>query len=156
MVNARQKYDFVIREWRVLNNQISRVAFSTKENWLFPAISKTPSMEAVRSSFARILNQTATWTTGKRGVKLSIVTPPVSFALYNFRHTFATKMAEAGMDPKTLQYILGHADISTTLKYYIGITDSMMEGGRKHMSKLLQNLLQNEENDDNLKIAKAP
>lgn len=34
------------------------------------------------------------------------------------RHTFCTNMAKAGMNPKTLQYIMGHSDISVTLNTY--------------------------------------
>lgn len=34
------------------------------------------------------------------------------------RHTGCTRMAEAGMDPKVLQYVMGHADISVTMGIY--------------------------------------
>lgn len=34
------------------------------------------------------------------------------------RHTFCTRMAERGMNPKTLQYLMGHADITVTLNVY--------------------------------------
>ena len=34
------------------------------------------------------------------------------------RHTFCTKMAHLGMNPKTLQFIMGHSDISITLNLY--------------------------------------
>lgn len=34
------------------------------------------------------------------------------------RHTFCSKMAAARMNPKTLQYIMGHSDISVTLNTY--------------------------------------
>ena len=33
-------------------------------------------------------------------------------------HTGCTRMAEAGMDPKVLQYVMGHADISVTMSIY--------------------------------------
>ena len=35
-----------------------------------------------------------------------------------FRHTFCTNMANQGMNPKTLQYIMGHSNITMTLNYY--------------------------------------
>ena len=34
------------------------------------------------------------------------------------RHTYCSNMAKSGMNPKTLQYLMGHADISTTLNTY--------------------------------------
>ena len=37
---------------------------------------------------------------------------------HSFRHTFCTRMANAGMNPKALQYIMGHANITMTLDYY--------------------------------------
>ena len=37
---------------------------------------------------------------------------------HTFRHTFCTRMANAGMNPKALQYIMGHANITMTLDYY--------------------------------------
>ncbi|MCD8322823.1 MAG: site-specific integrase [Oscillospiraceae bacterium] len=37
---------------------------------------------------------------------------------HTFRHTFCTNMANAGMDPKTLQYIMGHATVNMTLNHY--------------------------------------
>ena len=37
------------------------------------------------------------------------------------RHTFCTNMAKSGMNPKVLQYIMGHGDISVTLDNYTHI-----------------------------------
>lgn len=34
------------------------------------------------------------------------------------RHTFCSNMAKSGMNPKTLQYIMGHSDIGVTLNTY--------------------------------------
>lgn len=31
------------------------------------------------------------------------------------RHTYCSNMAKSGMNPKTLQYLMGHADIGVTL-----------------------------------------
>ncbi|MFR2900265.1 tyrosine-type recombinase/integrase [Hungatella sp.] len=43
--------------------------------------------------------------------RLSNVTP------HTFRHTFCTNM-DRGMNPNTLQYIMGHSNITMTLGYY--------------------------------------
>ena len=34
------------------------------------------------------------------------------------RHTYCSRMAHSGMNPKVLQYLMGHADISVTLNTY--------------------------------------
>ena len=45
------------------------------------------------------------------------------------RHTFCSNMAKSGMNPKTLQYIMGHSEIGVTLNVYthIGFEDAMAE-----------------------------
>ena len=46
---------------------------------------------------------------------------------HTLRHTFCTNMANAGMNPKALQYIMGHSNINMTLNYYAHATsDSAM------------------------------
>ncbi len=48
--------------------------------------------------------------------KLPHITPHI------LRHTFCTNYANAGMNPKALQYIMGHANINMTLNYYAHAT----------------------------------
>jgi len=45
------------------------------------------------------------------------------------RHTYCTNMAKAGTNPKTLQYLMGHSDISITLNTYthLGLLDAKEE-----------------------------
>ena len=45
-------------------------------------------------------------------VQLPRITPHVC------RHTYCSNMANSGMNPKTLQYLMGHSDISVTLNIY--------------------------------------
>ena len=56
-------------------------------------------------------------------VQMPKVTPHVC------RHTFCSNMAKSGMNPKTLQYLMGHSDISVTLNNYthIGYDDAKEE-----------------------------
>ncbi len=44
------------------------------------------------------------------------------FSAHILRHTGCTRMAERGMDPKVLQYVMGHASISVTMEVYNHIT----------------------------------
>lgn len=45
------------------------------------------------------------------------------FSCHNLRHSFATRMCEAGLNMKFIQDILGHADITTTMNIYADCTD---------------------------------
>ena len=60
-------------------------------------------------------------------VQMPKVTPHVC------RHTFCSNMAKSGMNPKTLQYIMGHADISVTLNTYTHIT---FEDAKKELERV--------------------
>ena len=44
------------------------------------------------------------------------------FSCHSLRHTFTTRMCEAGVNIKVMQDTLGHADISTTLNIYADVT----------------------------------
>jgi len=43
--------------------------------------------------------------------------------VHDLRHTYATMAILAGVDPKTLSQILGHADVATTMRLYVHPTD---------------------------------
>ena len=49
--------------------------------------------------------------------------------LHVCRHTYCSNMAKSGMNPKTLQYLMGHSDISVTMNVYthIGFDDAEEE-----------------------------
>lgn len=63
-------------------------------------------------------------------VPLPKITPHVC------RHTYCSRMAAARMNPKTLQYIMGHSDISVTLNTY---THLGFEEASEEMQRLFAN-----------------
>ena len=48
------------------------------------------------------------------------------------RHTYCSNQAKAGMNPKTLQYLMGHSDIGVTMNVYthLGLEDAAAEMAR--------------------------
>ena len=66
--------------------------------------------------------------------KLPKITP------HTCRHTFCSNMAKRGMNPKTLQYIMGHSDISVTLNTYTHVKyeDAVSEFRRLKITKAKQ------------------
>ena len=45
------------------------------------------------------------------------------------RHTYCSNQAKSGMNPKTLQYLMGHSDIGVTMNVYthLGLEDAADE-----------------------------
>ena len=52
-----------------------------------------------------------------------------------FRHTYASMLHLSGVDPKTIQYILGHADIGTTMNRYTHIAMETVHNAGKRLSQ---------------------
>lgn len=60
-------------------------------------------------------------------IQLPKITPHVC------RHTYCSNMAKSGMNPKVLQYLMGHSDISVTLNTY---THLKLDDAREEMETL--------------------
>ena len=62
-------------------------------------------------------------------LRMAKMAPP--FRLYDFRHTFGSRTAMAGVDLPTLKELMGHADISTTMRYVHPTPEHKREAVRK-------------------------
>ena len=96
---------------RVIGRRCVRVGFSVDgySDFLFLNSNGLPRTKVnYGNAFVRIMQKYE-----KLGMpSIPRVTPHV------LRHTFCSTMANAGMNPKALQYIMGHANINMTMNYY--------------------------------------
>lgn len=98
---ARRHLDMTADARKVL-----RARMAGPSPWIFPSERKLGChIGRVNSAHNRIVDESA-----RDGVDLN-------FVLYDLRHTFATRMAEAGCDIKTLADILGHSSLRCVHKY---------------------------------------
>ncbi|CAK0740571.1 hypothetical protein CCP4SC76_1030002 [Gammaproteobacteria bacterium] len=97
--------------------------------WVFPSrrLSKDPRSGLVRRHHA--LDQPVQRSVSK-AAKMAGIAKPVS--THVFRHSFATHLLQSGYDIRTVQELLGHSDVSTTMIY----THVLNRGGRGVRSPL--------------------
>lgn len=52
---------------------------------------------------------------------------PIKFRIHDLRHTFATRLFENGVSPKTVQKLLGHSKLETTMNIYTHVTNDVQQ-----------------------------
>lgn len=57
----------------------------------------------------------------------------IQLTFHGLRHSFATRCIEQQIDPKSLSEMLGHADVTTTLKRYV---HSSLSFKKEQMAKI--------------------
>ena len=81
--------------------------------WLFPSTSLCPDEDG--QIVRHHLHVSSIQKAVKQALRRSCVCKPAS--CHTFRHTFATELLRRGSDIRTVQTLLGHADVSTTQIY---------------------------------------
>ena len=97
--------------------------------WLFPATRTYPDPTSGQRR-RHHLHESVLQKAVKEAVRRAGLAKPAT--CHTFRHSFATHLLEAGYDIRTIQELLGHSDVSTTMIY----THVLNRGGRGVRSPL--------------------
>lgn len=121
---ARRSLDLTVESRSILARRVSppvpmnateaerkAIEAATKSPWIFPS-DRRPGEHILRlnSAHDRLCVESEEDAKENGGMK-------IDFVLYDFRHTFATRLAQAGVDLATLAAILGHNSIRIVQRY---------------------------------------
>jgi integron integrase len=131
----RRQIDKVTREheedlragagWAAVPSALARkdrtVGYDLGWQYLFPARRRTQDPLTGRRG-RHHLNPTATQREVRKAGRTAQIPKPVT--CHTLRRTFATQMLRAGYDVRTVQRLMGHRDVRTTMVYIEAITDT--------------------------------
>ena len=89
-----------------------RITVADRDGWLFPGKTGAGHLAGLQNSHDAVLGAM-----GKKLRETDPKAPDPTFVIYDFRHTFATRMAKDGCDIAALARILGHGNLRTVQKY---------------------------------------
>jgi integron integrase len=97
-----------------LARKYPRAPFELAWQWVFPA-TRTYLDSALGEKFRHHIHESALQRAVRAAAIESALTKPVS--CHTLRHSFATHLLESGTDIRTIQKLLGHSDVRTTMIY---------------------------------------
>lgn len=90
---------------------LDRIPDGPPNNYLFSVDGKSPISDSVRRNG---------WTKFQKEAGISCT-------LHQLRHAYASLLYESGVDEKTAQKLMGHSDITTTLRIYTHLRDEHLQ-----------------------------
>ena len=117
---------------------VLRTYWKTHRNpsWLFPATGRDQKHGPTATSpMSRASVQGAF-----RKAKQRASIPKTGVAIHTLRHSYATHLLEAGVNPRLIQRSLGHTQLETTM-VYLHLTQSGHEDAYTRLNALMQGLL---------------
>ena len=76
---------------------------------------------------------------------------PISFRLHDLRHTYCTLLYSAGVDVKTAAYLMGHADVTVTMKIYTHLSEERKADSTSGLLAFFDEI-QGQKNDNGSKL----
>lgn len=122
-IKNHPKTDAGIREVPLLDCLVDLIEHKSTDELIFP----NSNGELIRNG-----NFTRLWDKYRAETGLNI-TP------HQLRHAYATTLYDAGIDLKTAQYLLGHANIQTTMDIYTHLSQSRQDAAADILNKFVSN-----------------
>lgn len=116
-----------LKRWYLITGIRCKDKVDGYDDFVFLSWRGTPmSRRNINNDLKKIRKACNDWETerAEKGGRSPVLLP--DFTPHILRHTFASMMIESGMKPKTLQQIMGHSDISTTLNVYTKISQEAL------------------------------
>ena len=126
MVPLTEKACDALRRQKFQKKQIEakgKVAPEEYKNMVFVTKNNQPTQQFIVQETINVVLKRI----NKNGLEFERFTPHCT------RHTFATRCIEKGMQPKTLQKLLGHASVTTTMDQYCHVTEDTLFDALKLM-----------------------
>ena len=103
---------------------------SNDSGYIFQANGKLVNTSQVNMQFQRVVEKYKILDKAVKG----------KVSLHSLRHAYATRCIEAGINPKVLQHILGHSDISITLNTYCDAFENFQNENLAKTDKYFANM----------------
>lgn len=97
-------------------------------------------LERFNSVINRIIRGEPLTARGKRTDLTPEPPPTFQIRFHDLRHTYATLLYNAGVDVKTAAYLLGHSDISVTMKIYTHLSEERKSASAQALTAYLNGL----------------